>query len=95
MSKKKPQLHPGRTHGLAKGVPVKYAERLLEEEIIPAIRALKKNDVEEGIKKSLKKYLIISLVSTLEYFCKSQVKQYVDKYDVINSHGTSRSSVLI
>jgi hypothetical protein len=61
--------------------PPEYAERLLNEEILPAIRTLK-TDAEEGLKRALRKYLIVSLASTLEYFFKSQAKQYADKYDI-------------
>ena len=81
MAKTKPKLHLRKIHGLSKKGPARYAERLFNTEILPSIHTLK-GGVEEGVEKSLRKYLIISLVSVLEYFFKSQAKQYVDKYDI-------------
>lgn len=80
-TKIKPRLDPRRIRGLSRKGPARYAERLLNTEILPWIRALK-GDVELGVKESLRKYLIVSLVGTLEYFFNNQAKRYVDEYNI-------------
>jgi len=50
-----------------------------EYEIRPVLELLHKKETPEIIKKSLRKFLIVSLVSTLEFYFKNMTAHYVEK----------------
>ena len=49
-----------------------------ENEIRPLLDLLKYQDKSSAIKKSLKRFLIISLISTFEFYFKHMASNYVD-----------------
>lgn len=53
-----------------------------EYEIHPMLELLHKKETPEIIKKSLKKFLVISFASNLEFYFKNMKAQYVDKYTI-------------
>jgi hypothetical protein len=53
-----------------------------ENEIRPLLDLLKNQDTSPAIKKSLKRFLIISLISTFEFYFKHMASNYVDSNNV-------------
>jgi HEPN superfamily RiboL-PSP-like protein len=61
-----------------KGPVYKQTMRYCEEEIRPLLDLLKNQDTSPAIKMSLKRFLIISLISTFEFYFKYMTSNYVD-----------------
>jgi hypothetical protein len=58
----------------------------VENEVVPIITKLYDENFDPGMKVSLKNYLIVSFVSTIEYFFKNEARRIVDQYDMALSY---------
>lgn len=83
--KRTPRYDSKKTGGLSDVDPYRYVRTLSETEVKPIIESLSKDSISETIKQSLRKYLIVLLISTLEYFFKNEVRRIVDKNDLDTS----------
>lgn len=82
MDKIKPKFDPKRAREPPKGPTAKHTMSYCENEIRPLLDLLKNQDTSEAIKKSLKRFLVISLISTFEFYFKNMASNYVDSNNV-------------
>lgn len=82
MARKSPKYDPKKVGGLSSNKPYQYVRGLKETEAEPIITLLGKEPISETIKQSLRKYLIVLLISALEFFFKNQARLIVDRNDM-------------
>lgn len=83
MNKLTPTLRHGRNTGsIAKGTVLGEIMTFCNNDIRPILDMVHDKKTSEVIKKSLKKFLIISLVSTMEFYFKNMTSYYVNKNNV-------------
>ena len=85
MAKKTPKYDPQKIDGLSKVNPYWYIKGIKESEVEPIIELLGTSAISETIKQSLRKYLIVLLISALEYFFKNESKFVIDNNDLDTS----------
>jgi hypothetical protein len=78
LERRKPKIYPTRIRGIETD-SYKSVKKLCSNEIEPIIRMLRDNKLEESFKQSLRKYLVIMLIASLEHFFRSESKYLVDK----------------
>jgi hypothetical protein len=78
--KKKPIIDHRKIRG-SENYSFRQIKEFYRSEIEPIIKMLPDTQLTESFKQSLKKYLIISLISSLEHFFRSEAKHVVDKND--------------
>jgi hypothetical protein len=60
----------------------RYINKFYKTEIEPIIKMLPNKEISNELRQSLKKYLIISLISSMEYFFRNEAKNIVDNNDM-------------
>lgn len=80
MNKFHPNINQKKARGSqGKGLIYRDTINYCENEVRPILELLHNKNTSEAIKNSLRKFLIISLVSTFEFYFKSMTRYYVDK----------------
>ena len=82
MNKIHPKFNQKTAREAPKGPVYKQTVRYCEDEIRPLLDLLKNQDTSQAIKMSLKRFLIISLISTFEFYFKYMASNYVDSNNV-------------
>jgi hypothetical protein len=78
---KRPRLDRNKFGTRPKGKTFSLVVQLFETQIEPILDKLYDQSFEGRIKYGLRNYLIVSLVSTVEYFFKNEARRIVDEYD--------------
>ena len=76
------KFNPERAREAPKGPVIRHTMNYCENEIRPLLDLLNNGDTPPAIKKSLKRFLVISLISTLEFYFKNMASKYVDSNNV-------------
>lgn len=76
-----PELQPNKYGATPKGNTFRFVRQFLDNQIEPSFTKLYDENFDEKLKLALRNYLIISLVSTMEYFFRNEARRIVDKYD--------------
>lgn len=82
MNKIQPKFNQERAREAPKGEVYKRTMRYCENEIRPLLDLSNKADTPHAIRKSLKRFLVISLISTFEFYFKHMASKYVDSNNV-------------
>ena len=82
MDKIQPKFNQKTAREAPKGPVHKQTMSYCENEIRPLLDLLKNQDTSRAIKMSLKRFLIISLISTFEFYFKHMASNYVDSNNV-------------
>jgi hypothetical protein len=82
VNKIQPKFNPERAREAPKGPVYRRTMTYCENEIRPLLDLLNKGGTPTAIKKSLKRFLVISLVSTFEFYFKHMASKYVDDNNI-------------
>jgi hypothetical protein len=77
-----PHLDPNKFGAKTKGRTYPVVRDFFYNQIEPSLQRLREENFDQGVKAALRNYLIVSLVSTLEYFFKHEARRIVDEYDM-------------
>jgi len=81
-NKIQPKFNQERAREAPKGPVHRQTMSYCENEIRPLLDLLNNGDTPSAIKKSLKRFLVISLISTFEFYFKNMASKYVDSNNV-------------
>lgn len=82
ISRRSPTLDLRKIAGLHNGPVWRYTISYFQNEIHPILEKLYDNNFDQRIKKSLRKYLIIALVTIVEQYFINEARRVVDEYDM-------------
>jgi hypothetical protein len=82
VNKIRPKFNQQRAREAPKGPVHRQTMSYCENEIRPLLELLKNRDTPPAIKKSLKRFLVISLMSTFEFYFKNMASKYVDDNNI-------------
>jgi hypothetical protein len=82
MPRKSPTIDLRKIAGLHKGPVWKHTISYFQSEIYPILEKLYDDNFDVRIKKSLRKYLVIALVTIVEQYFINEARRVVDEYDM-------------
>ena len=80
-SGRKPRLDPNKFGAVHNGKTFSFVRHFFNNQIEPILEKLYDEKFDKRIKHALRNYLIVSLVSTLEFFFKNEARRIVDEYN--------------
>lgn len=85
IGKRSPLINRNRIGSSADRYSYRFVKNFYYSEIEPIIKILKSADLSDTMKQSLRKYTVIALISSLEYFFKNEARRTVEENELDTS----------